>query len=169
MLFREVVLGQGLKGKLFLHGMPGRYEALADSLQEIQMLSIIGILSLASLEEIERKSPTYAAAIKSNQLSCEYMSFPIVDYGVPEERRELTILVKDVAERLRSGERLLMHCGAGIGRTGTVACCILIELGLSRANAEKSVARAGSHPETASQNELINWYAQARMVGGAEK
>ena len=169
MLFREVAHWQGFKGGLFLHSMLGRREPLANSLPEIESLSINGILSLASLDEIENKSPTYATAIKSHQLPCEYISFPIDDYNVPEDREKFGSFVKNVAERLRNGERLLMHCGAGIGRTGTVACCILIELGLSKEKAEKTVSEAGSHPENDLQKELVRWYAQTKLTGTAEE
>lgn len=162
MIFRQVLVPPKVKGKLYLHSMLGRYETLRTSLEEIERLAINGILSLASLEEIENKSPQYVEAIKSNLLSCEYLPFPITDYDVPTDRQEFGVFVENAARRLHKGERLLLHCGAGIGRTGTVACCILIELGLSQDNAERSVDAAGSHPETTDQKALVDWYAKKK-------
>jgi len=34
-----------------------------------------------------------------------------------------------VRQRLEAGEHLVLHCRGGLGRTGTVAACILIEFG----------------------------------------
>src|SRR3954447_16171413 len=35
-------------------------------------------------------------------------------------------LLDDLLARIAGGEHLLMHCAAGIGRTGTLAACILV-------------------------------------------
>jgi protein-tyrosine phosphatase len=57
----------------------------------------------------------------------------------------------------------LIHCGAGIGRTGTLAAGVLIVLGMDEPDALKNVDDAGSHPERRSQREVIRWIA--RQVG----
>ena len=52
----------------------------------------------------------------------------------------------------------MIHCGAGVGRTGTFAVCLIIALGASGAEAREAVGLAGSHPETGGQEDLIAWY-----------
>jgi protein-tyrosine phosphatase len=131
--------------------MPGRYEKLSQSFQEIESLSIDRIISLVSLEETEQKSPLYAAAIKSNDIPCEYVAYPITDAGIPENRQEFVLFVEDAVRSLRDKKRLLIHCSGGIGRTGTTACCILISLGLSEDDAETIVRKAVARPETSEQ------------------
>jgi len=161
-MFRSVALPEEIPGKLYLHSMPGRYEELSHSFQEIESLSIDRILSLVSLEETEQKSPTYAEAIKSNHLPCEYASYPITDSGVPEDRKAFVQFVEETASRLRNKKKLLIHCSGGIGRTGTMACCILIALGLSEEDAERIVRKAISRPETSEQRSFVHWYAQRK-------
>jgi protein-tyrosine phosphatase len=68
-------------------------------------------------------------------------------------------MASDIADRLKAGGRVLIHCGAGIGRTGTLATCVLLALGDAYATAAWVVADAGSHPETAAQRELVSWCA----------
>jgi len=50
---------------------------------------------------------------------------------------------------------VLVHCAAGIGRTGTVAACLLKRLGVPTAVALRRVREAGSNPESALQSGLI--------------
>lgn len=161
-MFRSVALPEEIPGKLYLHSMPGRYEALSKSIQEIESLSIDQIISLNSLEEIEQKSPTYAEALKANHIPCKYTSYPITDAGVPKDRQKFALFVEDAVRRLQNKKRLLIHCSGGIGRTGTMACCILIALGLPEEDAEETVRKAISRPETGEQRSFIHWYAQRK-------
>ena len=161
-MFRNVALPQEIPGKLYLHSMPGRYEKLSKSFQEMRRLSIDQILSLVSMEETEQKSPFYAEAIKSNDMPCEYVSYPITDAGVPGDRHHFAAFVEEAATRLKNNKRLLIHCSGGIGRTGTMACCILIAMGLSEDDAEIAVRKAVARPETHEQRLFVHWYAQKK-------
>lgn len=72
-------------------------------------------------------------------------------------------LLDDLLARVRGGEHLLVHCGAGIGRAGTVAVCMLIALGM---HPDDALAHVASHrpmagPEVGAQRELV------RAVAGA--
>ncbi len=59
--------------------------------------------------------------------------------------------------RLRSGERLIVHCAAGIGRAGTTAVAILVLSGwpLPDALAHVRAHRPMAGPEAGSQLELL--------------
>jgi len=161
-MFRSVALPEEILGKLYLHSMPGRYESLSKSFQEIEKLSVDLIISLVSMEETEQKSPTYYEAIKAREIPCRYMSYPITDGGVPGNHSKFALFIEDVAKRLKKKERLLIHCSGGIGRTGTMACCILIALGLPEHEAEAAVRKATARPETDEQRSFIHWYAKEK-------
>ena len=57
-MFRTVELPEGLVGRLFLHSMPGQYEAYEDARQEIARCQIARVVCLASLAEVKAKSPS---------------------------------------------------------------------------------------------------------------
>ena len=155
MLFRKVDLPSGVTGSLYLHSMPGMDEALEDALAEALRLGISVIVSLAPLSEIRVRSPSYAKAIEAGDLPSILATCPIPDRGVPENQEEFLRSVAETASALKAGQKLLLHCGAGIGRTGTYAAAVLIRLGLSKDQAIAEVGRAGSHPETPKQLEFL--------------
>ena len=142
-------------GILFLNSMPGRHELLESCFVEIGKYDISQIICLASDKEIEKKSPDYAATIAENRVPAQRICFPIPDYGIPEDIEGFYTLVRKVAEQLKSGENLLVHCAGGIGRTGMLAGCVLAALGLPQDALEES----GSGPEDEEQEKIIrNFY-----------
>jgi protein-tyrosine phosphatase len=165
-MFRAVTLREGIAGRLFLHSMPGRCEAYEDARQEIARCHISRVVCLALLAEVQTKSPLYAQAIKEDRLPWIQEMFPVVDYGIPDDRDTFWRLAQRLADGLQRGERILIHCGAGIGRTGTLANCVLLALGVATDHARVAVEAAGSSPETPAQREVISWAAKQRRMGG---
>jgi predicted protein tyrosine phosphatase len=155
-LFRMVHLPPGVTGALYLHSMLGKEEALADAVGEVRRLDISLIVSLAPLSEIRVNSPSYAKAIEAQDLPAILASCPIPDRGVPENQAEFLRSVEETASALEAGQKLLLHCNAGIGRTGTYAAAVLMRIGLSKDQAIAEVRRAGSHPETPKQLEFLS-------------
>lgn len=160
-MLRPVPLPTSIPGKLYLHSMPGRYEPFERTVAEIQMRGITEVICLVPLDEIEFKSPNYARALKNGGTPWRQVMFPIVDYGVPKEREAYLRLILQVVDSLRAGTNVLAHCGAGIGRTGTLAACVLTVLGVSVAEALETVHAAGSYPERPEQLDLVEWVAHS--------
>ena len=92
-------------------------------------LGITCIACLAGPEEIEGKSPEYGRALREHHVPCEVRSFPIPDFDVPEDEAAFWRFADDTAASLKQGTAILMHCGAGIGRTGTMAAAVLMAPG----------------------------------------
>ena len=62
---------------------------------------------------------------------------------------------------LRDGQRLILHCAAGLGRAPTMATCALIDLGMGHDEAVALIAasRPMAGAEAGSQAELIARFA----------
>jgi protein-tyrosine phosphatase len=78
------------------------------------------------------------------------------DGGIPEDRRAFLKTVRYAADRLRAGERVLVHCSAGVGRTGMFAICTLVALGISQKDATRTVSEAGARLEKPVQREFVD-------------
>ena len=154
-MFRQVSLPREVPGRLFLHSMLGRYECFESARGEIELGGITYVVCLAPRDEIREKSPSYASALESGTLPWTHIEFSIPDYGVPQDEGTFLNLIRSIAHHLQKGERVLIHCGAGCGRTGTVAICVLMALGLGKDEAEERVKSAGSCPETSEQWEWV--------------
>jgi protein-tyrosine phosphatase len=146
-------------GRLYLAAMPGRQGPLEQTWEALRREGIQVVVCLAAPEEIRDKSAAYAAALEAQVVPCPVESFPVADFGVPDDREAFWALARRVGRRMTGGERVVIHCGAGIGRTGTLAACVLLALGEPPARAEQAVSAAGSHPETAAQRALVSWCA----------
>jgi protein-tyrosine phosphatase len=160
---REVALADVVPGRLYLSEMPGRGGSLEEYERELAGKGVGRVLCLTPPDEVREKSPGYARKLEEGTFAWPVDRFPIPDYGVPEDIGGLVETAREAARRLRAGERLLIHCGAGVGRTGLVAACILLALGLSPAEAVRRVKEAGSRPETAKQRTLLEEFPRHLM------
>jgi protein-tyrosine phosphatase len=158
-MFRRVDLPARIPGRLLLHSMPGRYEALEMVWHQLRSEAIGAIVCLTEKYEIRLKSSKYAEALEGGTVPCSVLPFEIREGGVPEDRDAFWALANDVANRLESGEAVLIHCAGGVSRTAMLAISVLLALGEPMNEAESVVSRAGSLVETMPQIEMLSWCA----------
>jgi protein-tyrosine phosphatase len=156
MTFRALALPANVPGRLWLNAMPGRLESWADFNAEAARQGVQGLICLNPLHEVAALSPDYHAAIQTGTLRWHWRHLPMRDFGLAPGQQQFRKQVVTVADELRQGAVLLLHCAAGIGRTGTFAACLLKQLGCSRDEALQRVHAAGSNPESSAQNGLID-------------
>ena len=156
-MFRRVDLPAEVPGRLLLHSMPGRFETIDKVWQQLKSDAVGAIVCLTEEFEIRLKSSKYADALESGTVPCSVVPFEIREGGVPADRDAFWVLANDLADRLRSGEALLIHCAGGVGRTAMLAVSVLLALGEPFNQAESAVSRAGSIVETMAQIDMLSW------------
>jgi len=141
-------------GQLWLMPAPPP-RIVADVMAQCRKASISHVVSLLGAEE------TAALGLDDERHLCagegmSFSHFPIGDFSVPENSG-FDALVAEIAHKLRAGNSVVLHCRAGIGRTGTTASCVVQALGhdAEKAMAMVAKARGTTIPDTDSQRQFI--------------
>lgn len=158
MAFRSLALPDTVPGRLWLQSMPGRREPWGFFLDEARLQQLNLVVCLNPLEEVAALSPAYHKAIAEGRLPFRWMHVPMRDYGLASDATAFRQGVEQIAQGLRLGDRALLHCAAGMGRTGTMAACVLKRLGMSTTEAVDAVRAAGSNAQSALQSGWIDQF-----------
>jgi protein-tyrosine phosphatase len=158
MPFRRVDLPASIAGKLWLHSMPGRQESWSEFEAQAKRVNLGEVVCLTPVEEIAELSPHYHLAVRRSGTTFNWAHLPMRNFGLPEDPEAYRRKVQEIAQSVREGKAVMLHCAAGIGRTGSTAACVLKALGLTTDEALRRVRDAGSNPQNAVQSGLVDWF-----------
>lgn len=113
-------------------GTPGRSwdRDLIRDLAEIKTWGASALVSLVEDYEFEVLAvPEFAEKIRASGI--EWHHLPLMNRDVPDARFEERWITSGrvLRQRLQTGERIVLHCKNGLGRTGMIAARLLVELG----------------------------------------
>jgi protein-tyrosine phosphatase len=97
------------------------------------------------------------------QVGMEFLNYPIPDVHVPENTAAFRGFVSKLADRLRAGRSVGIHCRGSIGRSTVTAACTLIHLGWKPNAAIEAIrqARGCEVPDTREQYQwILNYEAE---------
>ncbi len=158
MELRRVLLPASVTGSLWLTGMPGRFESWSAFQARALRAGLRLVVCLTPRSEMAELSPDYHAAVAQGEAPFRWLNLPMRNFGVPEDRANFEEGVYQIAQALRQGDCVMLHCAAGMGRTGSTAACVLKALGLETQEALQRVRDAGSNPQNAQQSGLVSWF-----------
>ncbi len=158
MQFRPVSLPRQVPGHLWLGSMPGRFETWSEFQAQALHAGLTQVVCLTPRSELTELSPPYDSAVAAGTLPFRWIHVPMRNFGLPENPAQFRRHVEQIAHGLRHGEAVLLHCAAGIGRTGSAAACVLKALGVEAELALQHVRDAGSNPQNAQQSGLVAWF-----------
>ncbi len=170
-------LGDGLLGRLGLTVLPGKHGASfrypgrvyqRDLDGDFGLLRENGVRRLILLvDDVELRHWSNPQIVERGiAAGVEVIRHPIPDGRAPAS----TIAMETILGEIRDGRasaNVAVACMGGVGRTGTVAACALVEGGMDPGAAIATV-RAVRHPtavETAEQEAFVRAYARERQAG----
>lgn len=176
----EIPLGRGTIGLTFCPGKIG--ESVygdpwdRDLNLDIRALKSWGASMVISLMEEHEfgllRVPNLGSAIQSAGI--EWVHLPIKDVSVPDGKfpRVWANINKRLQRQLARGERIVLHCRGGLGRTGLIAALLLLDHGWAADEAIRTIrkVRPGAI-ETKEQEAYVHLYlpylCHASLLGGA--
>jgi protein-tyrosine phosphatase len=145
-----------LPGRVFRSPMPfGPHDLHGEVYDRFCEEQISAIVLLASDEECFHRTGCNLRAL-DNQAGFQVLYLPIPDFGVPP-KDDLAQTVQQTIAYAQAGQHIVIHCSAGIGRTGLFTAYLAKRcLGLSGAEALQWVRRFIPRAvETPEQQQLV--------------
>jgi len=155
MRLNELIFPNMTKGRIYLGSMPGRKEELDSDEATISAKGITTVIRLTDNKETKSKSKDYYDCIKHDELKWAEIYYPVPDYSAPINMDSYIELIDLIIVKLIAGESIVIHCGAGIGRTATLAVALLLKLQFGLTDAKMIVSQAGSFPENVEQEAFL--------------
>ncbi len=112
-------------GAVGLMPCPGRHRPLAD---DVALIAAEGVKLVLSLIEAHEQAETVAALPRLlAREGIAWRHFPVADFGIPDRVADglWAECERVIHDRLDAGERVLLHCWGGRGRSGMIALRIL--------------------------------------------
>ncbi|CAG0929131.1 MAG: phosphatase [Rhodocyclaceae bacterium] len=148
-------------GKLQSNALSGNWERDLDlDIDVIRAWGATAVVTLMEMHEHDELSvPDLPEKVWGAEM--EWFHLPIVDQHAPDAvflQRWKTFGGR-IVTTLANGGKVFIHCKGGLGRTGTIAACLLIESGMRPAEAMAAVrlARRGTI-ETLEQERFVLGY-----------
>jgi hypothetical protein len=158
-----------IPGKLLGGEYPGG-DTEAETHRRLRELALAGVDCYVNLTR-PGELPPYHTALPAGT---GYFHLPILDHGLPVDPTFMREIQAVVGSALEARRCVYVHCRMGIGRTGTVLGCRLVEDGLSGADALDELNRAWqqcarssrwpSIPETREQREYVTAWPSHRAI-----
>ncbi|KAI8973082.1 protein-tyrosine phosphatase-like protein [Trametes punicea] len=133
-------------------------------------------LTPAQLERKHTKQKLDALLLAGVRTFVEYHNFPIRDRSLPESVEFVRRIMNVFRDNERRARITAVHCRGGIGRTGLIVGCWLVECGIARdgddalrmiAEEWKSVEKCSRYPlspETGPQHEYVRTFERAAWI-----
>jgi len=156
----------------------GEYPVDSDKSREREKIDALlnwGVEVFIDLTE-EGELPSYESLLREEAqargVSADYIRFPMRDFRIPG-LRDMQRLLGLIANLQQSGKKIYLHCWGGVGRTGTVVGCYLVDRGYSpdesldlvrrlfrQMSPEKLERHPDGSPETDAQRTFVRLWAK---------
>ena len=152
----------GRPGRLATLSRPRGWDQIEHEIRRLHRRGVDVLVSLLTSDEIDELELHRAAECCRN-IGVTFISYPIEDRTVPLSFDETARLVGTLGDQLSEGKGVAVHCRAGIGRSSTIAACVLVSEGYSPDLAFELIrqARRWKVPDTEEQRLWVARFAES--------
>lgn len=132
--------------------------------EEIKRLKQMGIQTVVSLLE---KEEMQELGLRAEEVACranglEYINFPIKDRNIPHNQIVVNRLIKELKQKIDSGEMIVLHCRMGVGRAAIIAGALLLQYEYTTEQIIEKIshARGLKVPDT---DEQVKWLRKFQL------
>jgi ADP-ribosyl-[dinitrogen reductase] hydrolase len=162
-------------GQIGITFCPGKYDPnamtgvwarnLAIDLAAIKQWGAVALVTL--VEDWELKTlRVESLGSAARELGLEWFHLPIVDGQVPDAKFETQwdVASQGLLKLLSTGQSIAVHCKGGLGRAGTIAARLLVEMGITPCEAISRVrnARQGAIETIAQEQYVLSFASKHR-------
>lgn len=146
--------------KLAIVLRPRGEEWLEDEMRRIRSAGVGVLVSFLEPEEATWLGLAQERAA-AERAGMEFISYPVPDVHVPRDAAGFGKFIAGLADRLRRGQAIGVHCRGSIGRSTVAGACALVHMGWTPQAALQAIeaARGCPVPDTCEQREWILNYA----------
>lgn len=140
-------------GFLAIMGRPYIEHEAAASLRNVARLGINQVVSLLEPSEARRLG-LESELFEARAQGMGFVPFPIPDMGTPRSVEKFAQITRTLFLQINSGINTLVHCHAGVGRSGLFTAGLLLHVGMDaeQAFAHVTKMRGLRVPETLNQH-----------------
>ncbi len=119
--------------------------------------SIVSLLTLPEIIELNLSKEKNLC--KENCI--EFFSVPVEDRGIPESIHEIYYVVSILADHVKNGKKIAVHCRQGIGRSSLLAASLLTFMNMPVDEAFKRIeqSRGREVPDTIGQKKWVSSFS----------
>lgn len=156
------IVGRIGSGFLAVMPKPVTGEWAEDEFANISRFGIRQVVSLLETDEAEVFDLHDEAALCEKN-GMRFIHYPICDRSLPESLDDFVEFTHQIFRDVESGVSTVVHCLAGIGRSGITACGVLIHSGMTAEAAFDQIteARGLQVPDTEQQRDWIATHQRA--------
>ena len=126
-------------------------------IRDIHLLPALGCQRVVTLLYEKEGGPSIGRAVENAGMAWTWLPVPNGQYPEGETHALLLAALPVLAERLAAGESILIHCAAGIHRTGMLAYALLRWHGYTGEQALERIGLMRSHTQLGLQDRQIAW------------
>jgi len=148
------------QGKIGIMPRPRGNDWLETEIRKLSLEQVRYVVSLLESQEIHELELEEEGALCEKH-GIGFINFPIKDRSTPQDKEAYISLIERLYQLVENGDKIVIHCRMGIGRSSLVAAGVMVRGGIKASGIFDLISayRTLEVPDTAAQ---ISWFEEIK-------